>query len=114
MKRARGRPKRTQAQRDDADQTVFEQEGESGQAWDGCMYFDDESGVPKVCSEMGVHIATIEVPLATVDVMWRRDLNAALTYHNTQVAPAEHPLSRGCFITMPLVLCAEHRRAMLL
>jgi hypothetical protein len=104
----RGRPKRAP----DADQTLWEQDGEAGTKWDACMYFDDASDVPESCMDMGQHIATIEVPLATVDVMWRRDLNAALTYANMVIAPAEHPMSRGCFITMPLVLCDKHRRSM--
>lgn len=101
----RGRPKRAP----DADQTDFEQDGTAGTTWDACMYFYDDSDVPESCGGMGRHVATIEVPLATVDVMWRRDLNAALIYANMVIAPAEHPMSRGCFVTMPLVLCDYHR-----
>jgi hypothetical protein len=101
-------------QREDADQDFFEQEGTAGIEWHACMYFNDSADVPEGCTATGTQVATIEVPLATVDVMWRRDVRAALTYHNAQIAQAEHPLSRGCYVTMPLVLCAQHRTAMLL
>lgn len=96
------------------DQDFFESEGTPGYEWYACMYFDDTSEVPESCGNDGVQVGTIEVPLQTVDVMWRRDLARALTYDNARIEPAEHPLSRGCFITMPLVLCDEHKRKVLL
>jgi hypothetical protein len=97
-----------------ADQTLFENEGTAGEEWHACMYFDDSSPIVEVCAEQGENVATIEVPLGVVDVTWRRQLARALTYDNSVSKPAAHYLERGCYVTMPLVLCAEHRRAMLL
>lgn len=70
-----------------------------------CMYFDDESDVPQSCMEPGHNVATIEVPLYVVDVTWR-NLNVQ------QTRPAAHPSERGCYVTMPLVLCLTHLKLM--
>lgn len=107
-RRVGGRPKITPVQRDDSDADFFEQEGEAGQEWHMCMWFYDTTDAPHSCNEEGKNVGTIEIPLGVVDVMWRRDLRTALTYQNAHVRPAEHPLSRGCYITMPLVLCPTH------
>lgn len=76
---------------------------QGGYEWHACMFFDDTKEIVEVCSEWGYNVATIEVPLATVDVSWREK-----PYALWQTRPAAHPSERGCYMTMPLVLCAAH------
>lgn len=70
---------------------------QGGKEWHVCMYFDDTSDVIASCVLPGINVATIEVPLGVVDVTWRNITR-----------PASHPSERGCYITMPLVLCLNH------
>lgn len=79
---------------------------QGGQEWHACMWFDDRQDVPEACSEQGYNIATIEVPLSTVDVTWRN-------LSTWQTRPAAHPSERGCYMTMPLVLCYAHATAIM-
>lgn len=76
---------------------------QGGQEWDLCMFFDDKAEVIESCMELGINVATIEVPFGTVDVTWRD-----IRYPLSETRPAAHPSERGCYTTMPLVLCQQH------
>lgn len=76
-----------------------------GSEWYGCMWFDDQSDVPEGCAERGYNVGHLEVPLQTVDVTWRVGTRGFTTEHTR---PAAHPSERGCYTTMPLVLCTPH------
>lgn len=108
--RKRGRPSKAALYDRMMQQEEFEQEGNAGQEWHTCMYFNDKSDVPEFCREPGENVATIEVPLSVVDITWRTGLAPIKTYLGTKVYPAAHPLERGCYTTMPLVLCEKHRK----
>lgn len=75
-----------------------------GAEWHDCMWFDDTAEIPESCTERGYNVATVEIPLQVVDVTWR-DIQGT---NDTKTRPAAHPSERGCFVTMPLVLCRVH------
>jgi hypothetical protein len=87
--------------------------GEPAQEHTTCMFFDDTSDAPDGCIYTGQNVGTIEVPLWVVDATWRSDITRALKFDNALVKPAAHYFERGCYLTMPLVLCLNHRRQML-
>jgi hypothetical protein len=91
----------------------LEEIGEPAQEHTVCMFFDDMSDAPDGCMDTGQNVGTIEVPLWTVDATWRSDITKALKFDNSITKPAAHYFERGCYLTMPLVLCLNHRRKML-
>lgn len=75
------------------------------------MYFSKINNVLTTCSKPADQIATIEIPLGIVDLTYLQDVVRLGDYSvRSQRRLAAHPSERGCFMTMPLVLCDEHQQ----